>query len=126
MHCTDPQGKKPDNLGPQSWWQQCSAVGPVKPSKYTELAGAVCALFQHPEDLGLAAVAYPADPQTKHQSLVRTNSSAAVKTPCRSLVFPEPLATMPEPPALPPIHVQTAMAQSAAESMGRELWGKEG
>lgn len=39
----------------------------------------------------------------RHQSLFFVYSTAAVKTACKSLVFPIPLATIVEPPALPSI-----------------------
>lgn len=41
------------------------------------------------------------------------------------LAFPLPLATTGEPPALPSICVQTAMAQSAAENTGMQSWGRD-
>lgn len=41
------------------------------------------------------------------------------------LAFPLPLATMGEPPAFPSICVQTATAQSAAENVGRQFWGRD-
>lgn len=59
------------------------------------------------------------------QSLLRANSSAVVRAPCMPLAFPLPLATTGEPPALPSICVQTATAQSAAENMGRQFWGRD-